>query len=40
MASTANNYLRDLGFVIRERAFAIPLEQLSLDRIDPEKDLL
>jgi len=75
MASSADNYLRDLGFLIRERAlkaradvrsspddfnrgqlmafhevlslmqsqadaFAIPLETLSLEGIDPDKDLL
>lgn len=75
VASTADHYLRDLGYLIRERAleakeeakrepsdfatgrltafhevvslmqsqadaFAIPLERLSLDGIDPERDLL
>jgi hypothetical protein len=75
MASSADNYLRDLGYLIRERAlkakaeatsdpgdftrgqlmafyeivslmqsqadaFAIPFAQLSLDRIDPDRDLI
>lgn len=75
MASAADHYLRDLGYLIRERAlkakeearsepgdfargqlmafyevvslmqaqadaFEIPFEQLSLDGVDPDRDLI